>query len=78
MKQYNLKAVHIYCKINNLSGQISGPLIEYYIKNKYKMIKNNPSLCIGDLQHNKTDYGIKISNGGLQITIIFILSNGGK
>ena len=32
--QQTLKDVHIYCKINNLSGQISGPLIENYIKNK--------------------------------------------
>ena len=31
LKQSNLKTAHIYCKINNLSGQISGPLIEFYI-----------------------------------------------
>ena len=27
----NLKNAHIYCKINYLSGQITGPLIENYI-----------------------------------------------
>ena len=27
MKQPNLKAAHIYCKINQLSGQVSGPLL---------------------------------------------------
>ena len=62
--QQTLKDVHIYCKINNLSGQISGPLIENYIKNKYKMIKNNASLCVGDVTHNKKNIEIKISNGG--------------
>jgi len=64
MAQLNIKRAHIYCKINQLSGQISGPLIEYYIKNKYNMIKNNSSSCNGDLQHNQTNFEIKISNGG--------------
>ena len=64
MKQVNLKRAHIYCKIHRLSGPVSGPLIEYYIKNKYKMIKNDSSLCIGDLQHHQTNLEIKISNGG--------------
>lgn len=30
------------------------------------MIKNNSSLCIGDLQYNKTNIEIKISNGGTE------------
>jgi hypothetical protein len=60
----NIKDAHIYCKINQLSGQISGPLIEYYIKNKYKMIKNNASLCIGDVKHKNKNIEIKISTGG--------------
>jgi hypothetical protein len=60
----NLKDAHIYCKVNQLSGQISGPLIEYYIKNKYNMIKNNSSLCIGDLKYNNKNIEIKISTGG--------------
>jgi len=64
MKQDNLKDVHIYCKIYGLSGQISGPLIENYIKIKYNMIKNNPSSCIGDLKCNKKNIEIKISSGG--------------
>ena len=62
--QPSLKDVNIYCKINNLSGQISGPLIENYIKNKYSMIKNSASLCVGDVTHNKKNIEIKISNGG--------------
>jgi hypothetical protein len=64
LKQSNLKTAHIYCKINHLSGQASGPLIEYYIQTKYKMLKNKSSLCIGDLQKKKTNYEIKVSNGG--------------
>ena len=60
----NIKDAHIYCKVNQLSGQISGPLIEYYIKNTYNMIKNNSSLCIGDLKYKNKNIEIKISTGG--------------
>ena len=64
MKERDIKYAHIYCKINQLSGQVSGPLIEQYIKDKYEMIKNKASLCIGDLQYNQTNIEIKVSNGG--------------
>jgi hypothetical protein len=64
VKTGSIKQAHIYCKINQLSGQVSGPLIEHYIKEKYCMIKNNASRCNGDLQYNKINYEIKISNGG--------------
>ena len=64
LKEPNIKHAHIYCKINQLSGQISGPLIEYYIQNKYKMTKNKASLCIGDLQHSEINFEIKVSIGG--------------
>lgn len=64
MKEDTIKRAHIYCKINQLSGQVSGPLIEYYIKTKYNMEKNNASLCLGDLQHNKVNLELKISTGG--------------
>jgi hypothetical protein len=64
LKEDTIKRAHIYCKINQLSGQISGPLIEHFIKDKYCMKKNNASLCNGDLQHNDINYEIKISNGG--------------
>ena len=64
MKQPDIKQAHIYCKIHQLSGQVSGPLIENYIKNKYEMIKNDSSLCIGDLHHKQTNFEIKVSNGG--------------
>ena len=64
LNEDNLKEAHVYCKINNLSGQESGPLIENYIKNKYNMEKNDPSFCIGDLNCNQKNVEIKISNGG--------------
>ena len=64
LKEPNIKYAHIYCKIYQLSGQVSGPLIEYYIKNKYEMVKNNPRLCIGDLYYKQTNIEIKFSNGG--------------
>jgi len=64
MKEHNIKQAHIYCKIHKLSGQVSGPLIEHFIKQKYNMKKNNSSLCNGDLLHNDTNIEIKASNGG--------------
>lgn len=66
MLRNSIKEAHIYCKLKNLSGQLSGSLIEKFIKNKYKMVKNNSSLCIGDLYHKEIgkNFEIKISNGG--------------
>ena len=64
MKQPDIKHAHLYCKIHQLSGQISGPLIEYYIANAFQMVKNNASLCIGDLCHKETNIEIKVSMGG--------------
>jgi hypothetical protein len=64
IKQLTLKEAHIYCKIYNLSGQVAGPLIENYIKNKYNMTKNNASSCVGDLLCNNINFEIKVSNGG--------------
>lgn len=65
VKQNSLKDAHIYCKIHKLSGQRVGPLIENYIKIKYKMYKNNASKCIGDLNHNGINFEIKTSLGGM-------------
>ena len=52
LKESIIKDAHIYCKINNLYGQLSGiedpplagTLIEYFIKIKYDMKINNVSL----------------------------------
>lgn len=59
-----LKEAHIYCKCNNLSGQVAGPALENYIQTRYKMTKNNSSSCIGDLKWNGINIEIKTSNGG--------------
>lgn len=60
----SLKCAHIYCKYNNLSGQFTGPVLEKYIKMKYKMTKNDASSCNGDLNCNNINVEIKASNGG--------------
>ena len=66
LAQPSLKHAHIYCKVNHCSGQMTGPLIERYIKYAYQMSKNKASSCAGDLQHagNKTNFEIKASTGG--------------
>lgn len=66
LKCEKIKDVHIYCKINNLSGQQTGPLVEYYIKVKFCMEKNNASECIGDCRDRfMEDNEIKASGGGM-------------
>ena len=64
LKEETLKYAHIYCKLNNLSGQAAGPAVECYIAHKYNMNKNSASECIGDLQHTGINYEIKCSFGG--------------
>jgi hypothetical protein len=44
MKQPDLKSAHMYCKIHQLSGQVSGPLIENFMKNKEW--KKTRHLCV--------------------------------
>ena len=46
LKEETLKYAHIYCKLNNLSGQAAGPAVECYIAHKYNMNKNSASECI--------------------------------
>jgi hypothetical protein len=38
MKEDNIKRAHIYCKINQLSGQVSGPLHQPKRKNETKLL----------------------------------------
>jgi len=64
LKELSLKHAHIYCFINRLSGQKSGPLIEHYIIEKNFMKRNKSYLLIGDANYNNTNYEIKISIGG--------------
>jgi len=60
----SLKEAHMYCKYNYLSGQITGPVLEKYIRDKYKMTKNKASSCNGDLKYNDINIEVKVSNGG--------------
>jgi hypothetical protein len=64
LKENTLKSAHIYCKINNLNGPFSGILIEYYIENKFNVIKNKSSMRMGDFKYNNMNYEIKTSLGG--------------
>ena len=61
-----LKDAHIYCKINKLSGQSTGPLLEHFIINKLKLKKNKASDCIGDFCKDYINYEYKGSNGGAE------------
>lgn len=60
----SLKDAHVYCKLNALSGQLAGPLIERYVQKAFGMRKINASDCAGDLSLHKVNYELKISNGG--------------
>ncbi len=65
LKCKTIKDAHIYCKINHLTGQQMGPLIEFYIKEKFSMEKNKAGDCIGDCKDRfLEDNEIKASGGG--------------
>lgn len=64
LKQSSIKDAHIYCKLNNLSGQVSGPLLEHYMIVNEGMAKHNPSKCIGDCSFRNKNIEIKTSLGG--------------
>jgi len=36
-RQKNIKMAHMHCKVNGLSGQVAGPLLEKWIISKYQM-----------------------------------------
>lgn len=66
LKEKTIKDAHIYCKINGLSGQQTGPLIENYIREKCFMKKNKASDCNGDCKDRfMEDNEIKASGGGV-------------
>lgn len=60
----SLKDAHVYCKLNALSGQLTGPLIERYMQKAFGMKKIRASECAGDLSLHNVNYELKISNGG--------------
>jgi len=59
-----LKEAHVYCKKNQLSGQVSGLLIEFFLEKKYNMTKIHTSKCSGDLHYNGINLEVKMSLGG--------------
>ena len=63
MKQSSIKDALVYCKVNQLSGQKYGLLLELYLQNKLGACKNNPSDCNGDLSKNGVNYEVKTSLG---------------
>jgi len=65
LKEASLKDAHIYCKVNHLSGQISGTLVEMYIQMKFAMTKNKATACSGDLCSDSQNIEVKISLGGV-------------
>jgi hypothetical protein len=62
-----LKDAHVYCKAHQLSGQLTGGLIEAYIQGLLLgCTRLSPSAERGDLQLNDAHYEVKTSNGGYQ------------
>jgi hypothetical protein len=59
-----LKDAHVYCVINNLSAQQYGPLLENYIRTKFKYAKNKAEECTGDCSKDGKNSEIKVSLGG--------------
>ena len=64
LEQPSLKDAHIYCVIHDLSSQVYGSLLEYYIQKRYDFAKNKASDCNGDLRKNDMNVEIKVSLGG--------------
>lgn len=64
MNEPTVHDAHVYCKINNLTGQVAGPMIEKFIKQKYSLEKNSAKDCTGDLRWNDTNIEVKASLGG--------------
>jgi hypothetical protein len=62
----DIKDAFVYCKMNKLSAQIYGPLIEYFIINKCNFIKNKSTDCCGDFNINNKNIELKISLGGIE------------
>ena len=48
MSELTLKAAHVYCKLNRLSGQMTGPLIEHYMIERSGWTKLKSSQAKGD------------------------------
>ena len=66
LRETTLQKAHIYCIIHHLSAQQYGPLLEKYIRIKYKFVKNTASGCNGDCSKNNKNAELKASLGGVK------------
>jgi hypothetical protein len=64
LKEISLKRAHIYCKINKISGQVFGILLEDYIINKFIAVRVSSRNGNGDFSFNNKNYELKCSLGG--------------
>lgn len=68
MKQPTLKKAHIYCVLNDISVQRYGPLLEKFIRTKFKYTKNKAEDCNGDCSKDGKNIEVKVSLGGVTHT----------
>ena len=64
MKLQSLKKAHAYCVIHSISAQRYGPILEKYIRTKFKYKKNSAGDCTGDCSRDGMNTEIKVSLGG--------------
>ena len=60
----SLKEAHTYCVLHGLSAQQYGPLLEKYIRMKFRYAKNKAEDCIGDCSKDGKNSEVKVSLGG--------------
>ncbi len=64
LEESTLKDAHVYCVINRISAQQYGPLLQYYIINKFGYITNRAQDTNGDCSKDGINYEVKVSLGG--------------
>jgi hypothetical protein len=64
MKLTTLKDAHIYCVLYDVSAQQYGPLLESFIRTKFKFEKNKAEDCTGDCSKDGRNSEVKVSLGG--------------
>ncbi len=64
MEETTLKDAHVYCLLNQISAQQYGPLLQYYIIQKFEFTPNKAKDTIGDCSKDGNNYEIKVSLGG--------------
>lgn len=64
MRSRSLKDAHVYCVINQLSGQTYGLLLEKFIGERFGYVSNRANERSGDISRSGVNYEIKVSLGG--------------